>query len=255
MPIFTDFTHGKSHCRAQLFKMFANFVHGNASLLCRVPAQFEGRLDLFAKNPLQAVRQRLAQFQTEAHIVCLLVGQSHVAITLFPGHLPPKPGGGLELSAHSTVWEFHFRHHQTGMSAAININLNQQIFAGNFIAQLAQSSPGGRRPERGELFWAEFDLAFFPGAAAAHFESQRCSFPLFAETNLPARGLCCQITLSDHIASRTLEFIRELFQQKLAFDFPAVWRSTTLLHKVKMLNAMGLAVEHSALANKSCSRG
>jgi hypothetical protein len=125
MPILPDFGHGKPHCRAQLFKMFPNFVHGNASLFCRMPAQFEGRLDLFAKNPLQPFRQRFAQFQTEAHIVCLLVGQSHVAITFFARYFPPKPGGGLEFSARCAVGEFHFRHHQTGMSAAININLDQ----------------------------------------------------------------------------------------------------------------------------------
>ena len=41
MPIFSDFAHGKAHGRAQFFKVLANFVHGDASLLCRVPAQFE----------------------------------------------------------------------------------------------------------------------------------------------------------------------------------------------------------------------
>jgi hypothetical protein len=74
MPIFSNFAHGKAHCRAQFFKMFSNFMNGNASLPYRVPAQLESGMDLFAKNSLQSVRQRLAQFQTEAHIVCLFVG-------------------------------------------------------------------------------------------------------------------------------------------------------------------------------------
>src|SRR6266496_3043631 len=250
MLTFSDFAHGEAHCRAQFFEVFANFVHGNASLLCRVPAQFESRLDLFAKNSLQSVRQRLAQFQTEAHIVCLFVGQSHVAITFFARHLPPEPRRRLELPARCTVGEFYFRDHQTGMSAAININLDQQVFPGNFVAQLAQPPANGRGPKRGELFWAELDLALLPVCTAAHLESQRRGFPFFAETNLPACGLCCQITLCDDIAPRTLKFFRQQFKQKLALDFPAVWKS--LLHwcEVRMLTTINLSVETFALAKK-----
>src|SRR6266699_6675633 len=223
--------------------MFANFVHGNASLLCGVPAQFESRLDLFAKNSLQSVRQRLAQFQTEAHIVCLFVGQSHVAVTFFARHLPPKPGRGLEFSAHYTVREFHFCYHQTGMSAAININLDQQVFPENFVAQLAQPSACGRWPERCELFWAELDLALLPGSAAAHFESQRRGFPFFAEPNLPACGLCCQVTFCDNITPRMLQLLGQLFKQKLAFDFATVWNSRLHWCEVRMRTAISLAVE------------
>src|SRR5207247_335798 len=204
MPIFSNFAHGKAHFSAQFFKMFANFMNGNASLLCRVPAQLESGMDLFTKNSLQSVRQRLAQFQTEAHIVCLPVGQSHVAVTFLSRHLPPEPGRGLKFSAHCTVREFHFCHHQTGMSAAININLDQQVFPGNFVAQLAQSSARRRWPQRGELFWTQLDLALFPVCAAAHLEGQRRGLPFFAQTNLPACGLCCQITLCDDITPRTL---------------------------------------------------
>ena len=59
---FTDLGCCQAHRGAQFFKMFANFMHGDTSLFCRVPAQFEGRLDLFAKNPLQSVGQWFAQF-------------------------------------------------------------------------------------------------------------------------------------------------------------------------------------------------
>ena len=62
---------------------------------------------------------------------------------------------------------------------------------------------------------------------------------------MPASRFRGQISLGNETASRLLQSLRELFQQKLAFDFPAVWRSTILLHKVKMLNAMGLVVEIS----------
>jgi hypothetical protein len=125
MLILTDFTNGKAHCSAQFFKMFANFVHGDAALLCRVPAQSKGRVDLFAKDSLQPVRQGFTQFQTEAHIVSLLVGQSHVAVTFFSRYLPAKPGRWPEFAARYTVGELYLGHYQTQMSAAININLDQ----------------------------------------------------------------------------------------------------------------------------------
>jgi len=60
---------------------------------------------------------------------------------------------------------------------------------------------------------------------------------------MSAPRFCGQIALGNNTASRLLQFLRQPFQQKLAFDFQAVWRSTVLLHKVKILNAMGLAVE------------
>jgi len=71
---------------------------------------------------------------------------------------------------------------------------------------------------------------------------------------MPASRFRGQIALGNDTASRLLQSLRELFQQKLAFDFPAVWRSTILLHKVKMLNAMGLVVEIFALANNGRGR-
>ena len=123
------------------------------------------------------------------------------------------------------------------MSAAIDINLDQEVFPENFTAQLAQSSPRRGGPERGELFWAELDLAFFPVYAASHFESQRRGFSFFAETNLPAGGLCRQVALRDDIAPRTVQFLRQLLKQKLALNFPAVWNSR--LHWCDVQDAKG----------------
>ena len=62
---------------------------------------------------------------------------------------------------------------------------------------------------------------------------------------MPASRFRGQIALGNDTASRLLQSLRELFQQKLAFDFPAVWRSTILLHKVKMLNATSLVSRFS----------
>src|SRR5207249_6964231 len=104
----------------------------------------------------------------------LLVSQSYVAITFLPGHFPPKPPGRLEFATRCEVGEFDLGHYQTGMFTAININLDHQIYAGNFIAHLAQSSPGSHWPKRSELFRAKPDLAFFPMRDAANFERTRC---------------------------------------------------------------------------------
>src|SRR5206468_11886305 len=120
------------------------------------------------------------------HRSCLLVGQAHVAVTLFASHLSSKPGRRLEFAIRCEVREFHLGHYQTGMFTTININLDQQISPGNFVAQLAQSSSRCTRPQRCKLLWAELDLAFFPMRAAANFESKRCSFALFSKPNMPA---------------------------------------------------------------------
>ena len=126
------------------------------------------------------------------------------------------------------------------MSTLININLNNYIFPGNFAAHLPQSSPGGSRPKRIELFWAEPDLAFFPVCTAAHLESQRCGRAFFAQTDLSACGLTRQITLIDNVAPRAIQPIRQPSKQKFAFNFSIVCCSTIFLHKVNMLNAMSL---------------
>jgi len=126
------------------------------------------------------------------------------------------------------------------VSTLININLNNYIFPGNFAAHLAQSSPGGSRPKRIELFWAEPDLAFFPVCAAAHLESQRCGRAFSAETDLSACGLTRQITLIDNVAPRAFQFIGQPLKQKFAFNFSIVCCSSNFLHKANMLNAMSL---------------
>jgi hypothetical protein len=178
--------------------------------------------------------QRFAQFQTEAHRArCLLVGQSHVAVTLFASHLPAEPGRWCESSAGYAVGEFHFRHYQTGMSAAIKIDLNDQIFPGDLITHLAQSSSGGSGPKLGELFPTEPDLAFFPMCAATDLESERRCFAFLAETNLSARRFCRQITLVDNVMPPALQLIRQLLQQKFAFNFPIVSRQIVQSHKLR----------------------
>src|SRR5260370_27809589 len=78
--------------------------------------------------------KRFAQLQTEAHRArYLLVGQSHVAVTLFASDLPAEPGRWLESSAGYAVGELHFRNYQASMSATININLHQQISPWDFV--------------------------------------------------------------------------------------------------------------------------
>ena len=52
-----------------------------------------------------------------------------------------------------------------------------------------------------------------------------------------------QITLGNDTASRLLQSLRKLFQQKLALNFTAALCCPVLLHKIKMLNAIGFAVE------------
>ena len=125
VPILAHFAYGKMHRCSQLLKVFSNFVDCDAALPYGVPAQIQGRLDLFPEDSFQPIRQRFAQFQTEAHrFSSLLVSESHVAVTFFPSHFPSKPGRRLEFSAADTVGEFHFCHHETSMSSLININLN-----------------------------------------------------------------------------------------------------------------------------------
>ena len=126
------------------------------------------------------------------------------------------------------------------MSAAIDINLDQEISPGNFVAQLVQSPACGRRPKSRELFRTELDLAFFTMCAATDLESQRHSFAFFSETNLSACGFGRKITLLDNVMPRALQLIGQLSKQKFAFNFPIVSRPIVHLHKVRMLNAMDL---------------
>ena len=175
----------------------------------------------------------------------LLVSQSYVAITFLTGHFPPKPPGRLEFATRCEVGEFHLGHYQTGMFTAININLDHQISPGNFIPQLAQPSSRRARPQRSKLLWAELDLAFFPMRAAANFESKRCSFALFSKPNMSASGFGSQVTLRNWIMATALQFLRELLNQKFAFNFTIV--SRPIPHKAEILNATDLLsrISHS----------
>ena len=66
---------------------------------------------------------------------------------------------------------------------------------------------------------------------------------------MPASRFRGQIALGNDTASRLLQSLRELLQQKLALDFPAIWNSRLHWCKVRMLTAISLAVEIFALAN------
>jgi len=67
---------------------------------------------------------------------------------------------------------------------------------------------------------------------------------LFAEPNMPpSKGLNCQISLRDAVMAPTIEFLRESFQQKFAFDLLIAWRPSVLSHEDMMLNATSLVVE------------
>ena len=60
---------------------------------------------------------------------------------------------------------------------------------------------------------------------------------------MPASRFRGQIALGNDTASRLLQSLRELFQQKLALNFTTVWRSRTHLHKIDMLKPIGFTVE------------
>ena len=60
---------------------------------------------------------------------------------------------------------------------------------------------------------------------------------------MPASRFRGQIALGNDTASRLLQSLWQLFQQKLALNFTAVWRSRTHLHKIDMLKPIGCGVE------------
>jgi len=64
---------------------------------------------------------------------------------------------------------------------------------------------------------------------------------------MPASRFRGQIALGNEAASRLLQSLRELFQQKLALNFTAARCCPVLLHKIKMLNPIGFAVEFSRI--------
>ena len=124
------------------------------------------------------------------------------------------------------------------MSATINIELDHKVVPGNFVTHLSQSSPGGTRPERCELFPAQLDLAFFTMAVTTDLEGQRCSVASLSKADLSAGQFGCQIALLDNKASRPFQVVRQPFDQKSSFNFAIVSRSIVSSHKLDIVNAM-----------------
>ena len=119
-------------------------------------------------------------------ILCLLVGQSHVAITFFAGDFPPKPGRRFEFAARQAIGEFHFCDNETRMSAEININLYDNVLPRNFVTHFSQSSPRRTWPKRGKLLRAKPDLAFFAVTATSDLKRQRRPVVPSSKPNLSA---------------------------------------------------------------------
>jgi hypothetical protein len=168
----------------------------------------------------------------------LFEDEAHVTVALFPGHFPSKPGRRLESATARTIGKFHLGNYKTGMSAPINIDLNQQIFARNFVAHFSQSSPGRTRPERCELLLAQFDLAFFAMAAPTDLKREGRSAASLSQADLSTSRLGRQITLLDKKASRPLQIVRQPFDQKFSLNFAIVSRSIRPSHKVNILSAI-----------------
>jgi len=60
--------------------------------------------------------------------------------------------------------------------------------------------------------------------ASPHFEGERCSFALLSKPNMSASWFGRQVTLRDLIMTTVLQLIRDLLNQKFAFNFPIVSR-------------------------------
>jgi hypothetical protein len=95
------------------------------------------------------------------------------------------------------------------------------------------------------LFWTEPDLAFLAVCAPANLKSERRGLAFLSQTHVSATRLIREVALRDLKPSRTQNFRGQSLNQKFAFDFPIVWRSTLFLHKAKMLNAMSLVSRFS----------
>src|SRR5439155_24969839 len=163
-----------------------------------------------------------------------------VAVALFAGDFPSKPPGRFESAVARAIGKFYLRHDQTGMSAPVNIELDQNVLPRNFVAHLAQSSPGRARPERCELFRAQFDFAFFAVSAPTDLERQRRATACLSEADLSAGRFACQITLLDNKTSRPFQVIRRPFDQKFSFNFAIVSRSIDPSHELNILDAVGV---------------
>jgi hypothetical protein len=131
------------------------------------------------------------------------------------------------------------------MSPAINIELDQQVVPGNFVAHLSQSSPDRARPERCELLRSQLNLAFFAMAPPTDLKRKRRCMPSLSKANLSAGRFRRQVTLLDNKASRPFQVVRQPVDQKFPFNFAIVSRSIISSHRMNMLNAKHLVSRFS----------
>src|SRR6202022_4774492 len=101
------------------------------------------------------------------------------------GHFASKPTGPFKSGAACGVWKFHFRHYQTMVATAIDVDFDLEIFPRNFVTDLAQSTTARRRPQHGELLGAQPDLAFFARSGGADLGRARSHFPAFSHATKP----------------------------------------------------------------------
>src|SRR3984893_12039960 len=132
----SDLLPHESQRRARFFQIFARFVHRRVMRLLRAGGDGGCALDLFAANPAKIFAERFALPQFVAHID-LFARQSHVAVAFLAGDFPPKPARRLEFPAARLAWEFDFRYDQTMVAAAINVDLDLEIFPRNFVTGFA----------------------------------------------------------------------------------------------------------------------
>src|SRR5262249_49932130 len=153
-------------------------------------------------------------------------------------HFPPKPPRRFEPAAAGSIRKFHLGHDKTCMSAAINIDFDHNLVPWHFVTDLPQSSAGGTRPQRCELFRAQLDFAYFTMAAPTNLKREGRSVARLSQTNLSTSRLSCQITLLDNNVSRPLQLVWQPFDQKFSFNFAIVSPSIVPFHKLDILNAI-----------------
>ena len=168
--------------------------HSDATLFGGVLAHVKSRVDFFAKNTLRPSGRGSRNFKRKA-IACSKSERVARCCSAFRRDFPPKPPGRFESAAASAIGKFHLGNYKTGMSAPINIQLDQQIFPRNFVAHFPQSSPSRTGPERRELLLAQFDLAFFAMAPPTDLKCQRRSLVCFSR-----RTVCLRIPWPDNLA-------------------------------------------------------
>ena len=81
-------------------------------------------------------------------------GRDARCCSVFRRSLPAQTTTAVRICDSGSIGKFHLGNDKTCMSAAINIDFDQQTFARDFVTYLSQSSPDRARPERCELFRA-----------------------------------------------------------------------------------------------------